>query len=64
MLEAYIEWPLAGGRRLWTQLMPGAYTDDGSAGRVPWFEVGWHACLGVGGISLLERLHGMFVVGL
>ena len=43
MLEAYTEWPLAGGRRLWTQLMPGAYTDDASAkgaaalGRVPWF---------------------------
>lgn len=39
-----------GERRLWTQLMPGAYTDDGSAGRVPWFAVhasGWEvsACL-------------------
>jgi len=41
--ERVRRWLLAGGRRLWTQLMPGAYTDDGSAkgaaalGRVPWF---------------------------
>lgn len=48
MLEAYGEWPLAGGRRLWTQLMPGAYTDDGSAGAAALDQfLGSHACLGI-----------------
>lgn len=62
MLEAYIEWPLAGGRRLWTQLMPGAYTDDGSAGAVLGERVPWFVCM-PRDTRQRERLYGMDRMG-
>ena len=55
---------MAGGRRLWTQLMPGAYTDDGSAeGAAALDELPWFARMPREDISLSDYMERMLLEG-